>query len=209
MRIGIIGSGMMGSTLGKLWAAQGHEVVYSSRHPEQLAGVVAETPRSRAATVEEAAREGEALFLGVPYAAMPELAKTLAPLVAGKLVLDAGNIIPGRDGALADGVKAAGKGSGGWTQSLLPGAKVVKAFNTVHFRNLASEAHREGARIAVPLAGDDAAAVEQAAALVRDAGQEPVVLPGGMAASARIDFGSPVWNTNMTADALRKALGLG
>lgn len=209
MRIGIIGSGMMGSTLGTLWAARGHDVLYSSRHPEQLADVVAQTPRARAATVEEAARDGDAVFLGVPYAAMPELAKTLAPLLAGKLVLDAGNIIPGRDGALAEAVKASGKGSGGWTQSLLPGAKVVKAFNTVHFRNLASEAHRDGARIAVPLAGDDAGALEQAAALVKDAGQEPVVLPGGVAASARIDFGSPVWNTNLTADALRKTLGLG
>lgn len=206
MRIGIIGSGMMGSTLGQLWAARGHDVIYSSRHPDKLADVVAQTPRARAATVEDAAHDGEALFLGVPYAAMPDLAKALAPLVAGKLVLDAGNIIPGRDGALADSVKASGKGSGGWTQSLLAGAKVVKAFNTVHFRNLAKW---DGERIAVPLAGDDSGALEQAAALVRDAGQEPVVLPGGMAASARIDFGSPVWNTNMTADALRKTLGLG
>ena len=163
---------------------------------------------SRAVTVEAAAKDGEALFLGVPYAAMPDLAKTLAPLVQGKLVLDAGNIIPGRDGALAQAIKDAGKGSGSWTQSLLPGARVVKSFNTVHFRNLASEAHRAGPRIAVPLAGDDARAVEEAAKLVRDAGQEPVTLPGGMAASARIDFGSPIWNTNKTAAEVKAALGL-
>jgi hypothetical protein len=209
MRIGIIGSGMMGSTLGKLWAAAGHDVLYSSRHPEKLAGLVAETPRSRAVSVEEAARDGDALFLGVPYAAMPDLVKTLGPLTKGKLVLDAGNIIPGRDGALAQDIKKSGKGSGSWTQSLLPAARVVKAFNTVHFANLAREAHRPGPRIAVPLAGDDAKALDEAATLVRDAGQDAVVLPGGMAASARIDFGSPVWNTNQTAGEVKATLGLG
>jgi 8-hydroxy-5-deazaflavin:NADPH oxidoreductase len=208
MRIGIIGSGSMGSTLGKLWSQAGHDILYSSRHPEELGDLVDETPRSKAVAIDVAARDGEALFLGVPYAAMPELSKTLVPLVKGKLVLDAGNVMASRDGALATEVKSAGRGSGGWTQSILPGARVVKAFNTVHFRNLAKEAHRKGDRIAVPLAGDDAAALEQAAALVRDAGQEPVVLPGGIAASARIDFGSPVWNTNMTASQVRAALKL-
>ncbi len=208
MRIGIIGSGSMGSTLGKLWSQSGHDILYSSRHPEELADLVTETPRAKAVAIGVAARDGEALFLGVPYAAMPELSKTLVPLVKGKLVLDAGNVMASRDGALAGEVKQAGRGSGGWTQSILPGARVVKAFNTVHFRNLEKEAHRKGDRIAVPLASDDAAALEQAAALVRDAGQEPVILPGGMAASARIDFGSPVWNTNMTASQLRAALGL-
>lgn len=139
----------MGSTLGKLWSQSGHDILYSSRHPEELAELVNGTPRSKAVTIDVAARDGEALFLGVPYAAMPELSKTLGPLVKGKLVLDAGNVMASRDGAL-----------------------------------------------------------EQAAALVRDAGQEPVILPGGVAASARIDFGSPVWNTNMTASQVRAALGL-
>lgn len=208
MRIGIIGSGMMGSTLGTLWAKAGHDVFFSSRHPEQLADLVKQTPRAQAGSAEQAAAFGDALFIGVPYAAMPELARALTPLVQGKLVLDAGNIIPNRDGALAASIKAAGTGSGAHTQALLRGARVVKAFNTVHFRNLASEAHRAGARIGVPLASDDARALEEAAALVRDAGQDPLLLPGGMAASARIDFGSPVWNTNQTVAALRASLHL-
>lgn len=208
MKIGIIGSGMMGSTLGTLWAKAGHDVFFSSRHPEQLADLVKQTPRAQAGTAEQAAAFGDALFIGVPYAAMPELARALTPLVQGKLVLDAGNIIPNRDGALAATIQAMGTGSGAHTQALLRGARVVKAFNTVHFRNLASEAHRAGARIGVPLASDDARALEEAAALVRDAGQDPLLLPGGMAASARIDFGSPVWNTNQTVAQLRANLGL-
>lgn len=209
MRIGIIGSGMMGSTLGTLWAQAGHDVFFASRHPEQLTELVSKTPRSQAGTPEAAAKFGDAVFIGVPYAAMPELAKQLAPLLANKLVLDAGNIVGRRDGALADTIKAEGKGSGGWFQALLPGVRVVKAFNTVHYANLLKEAHRAGDRIGVPLAGDDAKALDEAVKLVRDAGQDPLVLTGGMAASALIDFGSPVWNTNKTVAEIRATLKLG
>jgi predicted dinucleotide-binding enzyme len=208
MHLALIGSGMMGSALGHLWARTGHLIHYSSRHPEALHALVARTPGSCAEPVEAAARAGEALFLGVPFGAMADLAPRLAPLVTGKLVLDAGNIIPVREGPLAAAIKATGTGSGSHTASLLPGARVVKAFNTVNWKSLQSQAHREGARLAVPLAGDDARALEEAAALVREAGFEPVVVPGGMAASARLDFGSAVWNTNFTAAEVRAALGL-
>lgn len=207
MRIGIIGSGKMGSTLGTLWGKAGHEVFFSSRQPEELGALVKRTPRATAGTVDEAARFADVVFIGVPSAAMPELARQLTPLIAGKVVLDAANLVPARDGALAATVKESGKGSGTWTQSLMPGARVVKAFNTVRAADLASEAHRGRPRIGVPLAGNDARALEQAAALVRDAGSEPVVLPGEMAASAQLDFGGPVWNTKMTADEIRVALG--
>ncbi len=208
MKIGVIGSGKMGSTLGTLWSKAGHEILYSSRHPEELGEIVKATPRSKAVTIDAAARESEAVFIGVPYSAMPELAKALGPLLQGKLVLDAGNVVGRRDGALADEVKKSGKGSGGWTQSLLSGARVVKAFNTVHFQNLLDESNRAGERIGVPLAGDDAKALDQAAQLVRDAGHEPVLVAGGIAASARFDFGTSVWNTNMTAKQVRSSLGL-
>jgi predicted dinucleotide-binding enzyme len=208
MHLGIIGSGMMGSTLGFLWARTGHLLHYASRHPEALTAVVARTPGSVAESVEAAASAAEVLFLGVPYGAMPALGPVLAPLARGKLVLDAGNLIPVRDGALAAAVKAAGTGSGTHTSALLPGARVVKAFNTVSWKSLESRAHREGPRLAVPLAGDDPGALEEAAALVREAGFEPLVLPGGMAASARLDFGSPVWNSDFTVDEVRAALGL-
>ncbi len=139
---------------------------------------------------------------------MPELAARLAPLVQGKLVLDAGNVIPVRDGPLAAAVKAEGRGSGSHTAALLPGARVVKAFNTVFWKTLETQAHRAGPRIGVPLAGDEPAALAAAAELVEEAGFEPVLLPGGMAASARLDFGSPVWNNNLDAAAVRRALGL-
>jgi 8-hydroxy-5-deazaflavin:NADPH oxidoreductase len=83
MRIGVIGSGNMGSTLGTLWAKAGHDILFSSRHPEELSDLVAKVPRSKVGTAEEAAKFGDAIFIGVPYVAMPELTKTLAPLLAG------------------------------------------------------------------------------------------------------------------------------
>jgi predicted dinucleotide-binding enzyme len=208
MNIALIGSGNMGSVLGQLWAKAGHTVVFSSRHPDKLVDLVRATPRSRAATAEDAARSCEVVFLGVPYGAMPVVAAALAPLLSGKLVLDAGNLIPMRDGALAASVKASGRGSGLHTASLLPGAHVVKAFNTVYFKTIEGAAQHRGPKVAVPLAGDDAAALEKAALLVRDAGLEPVILPGGLAAAARLDYGNPVWNSNMPAAELRAALGL-
>jgi 8-hydroxy-5-deazaflavin:NADPH oxidoreductase len=208
MRIGIIGSGMMGSTLGTLWAKAGHEVRFSSRHPEQLDALVQKVgPHASRGTVEETASWCEVAFLGVPLAAMPELAKTLAQPLAGKVVLDANNVIPARDGAVADEVKQLGHGSGGWTQAKLPKSSVVKAFNTVHFKNLADAAHREEGRLGIPLAGNDARAMKKAEGLVLDGGFEAVFV-GDIAASARFDFGTKVWNSNMTGAQVRQALGL-
>jgi predicted dinucleotide-binding enzyme len=208
MNIALIGSGNMGSILGQHWAKAGHDVVFSSRHPEKLAELVKRTPRARAATPEDAARGCEVVFLGVPYAAMPDLARTLAPLLVGKLVLDAGNLIPMRDGALAAAVTAAGRGSGVYTASLLPGAHVVKAFNTVYFKTIEAAPQQRSAKVGVPLAGEDPAQLETAAQLVRDAGMEPVILPGGLAAAVNLDHGKPVWNSNLPAAELRVALGL-
>ncbi|MCA2977302.1 MAG: NADPH-dependent F420 reductase [Myxococcaceae bacterium] len=208
MRIGIIGSGMMGSTLGTLWAKAGHEVRFSSRHPEQLDALVQRVgPSASRGSIDETAAWADVAFLGVPLSAMPELSKALAGPLAGKVVLDANNLIPARDGALVDEVKQLGHGTGGWTQAKLPRSSVVKAFNTVHFRNLADAAHRAEGRMGIPLAGNDARAMKKAEGLVLDAGFEPLFV-GDIAASARFDFGTPVWNSNMTGAQVRHALGL-
>ncbi|HEU4404028.1 MAG TPA: NADPH-dependent F420 reductase [Polyangiaceae bacterium] len=208
MRIGIIGSGMMGSTLGMLWARAGHEVCFSSRHPDKLAPLVERVgPRGQAGSVEEAAGFAEAIFLGVPFGALPELGARIAPLAEGKVVLDAGNPFPARDGAIAREVMAGRRGSGVYTAARLPGARVVKAFNTVYFKALESEAHRAGERVGVPLASDDEAALRVAAGLVRDAGFAPVVV-GPLEAAKRFDVGTAVWNSNLGEAEVAKALGV-
>jgi predicted dinucleotide-binding enzyme len=209
MRIGIIGSGNIGGTVGPLWTRAGHEVLYSSRHPERLSSLVEQSGgRARAGSVLDAARFGDVILLAVPYGALPELSRDLASELRGKTLLDAGNLYPARDGAVAQEVLDSGRGAGLATAGYFPESKVVRAFNTVHFRTMAREAGREGDRIGIPLAADDPAALELAASLVRDAGFDPVKV-GGLATAVRFDVGTPVYNTGMSGPELRRVLEVG
>ena len=208
MNIGVIGAGMIGGTVGVLWAKAGHRIRFGTRHPESLAPLLAEAgPNASAGSPEEAARFGEIVFCSVPYGAWPSLAAALAPLVSGKVVLDSANPYPGRDGDFARRAIAAGEGSGVPVAKLLPGAKLVRAFNSVYFKTLQTEAHRAGDRVGIPLASDDSAALDQAARLVRDAGFEPVVA-GPLARAVSFDPGTPVYNTGISGADLARALGV-
>jgi len=203
VKIGIIGAGNIGSTLGRLWTEAGHEVLLSSRHPEALTDLAARLgERARVGTVAEAARFGDVVLLAIPYRATLALDE-IRDALRGTIVIDAGNPFPGRDAEVAAAVAASGAGSGSYTAGLLPGAKVVKAFNTVHFRAMA-EVRAPERRIAVPVAGA-AEAVDVVCALVRDAGMEPVLL-GPLEAAVRFDPGTEVWNRSMTAPELRRVL---
>jgi hypothetical protein len=208
MKIGILGAGMIGATVGRLWHRAGHEVRFGTRHPAELAELVGSLgARAAAGTPAEAAAFGEVILLAVPLAAMAELGRAVAPLVAGKVVLDAGNPYPERDGAAAHEALRHAGGSSAWVAAHLPGARVVKAWNTVYFKVLEAEAGRGDDRVGIPLAGDDPAAVEIAALLVRDAGFAPVVA-GALAAGKRFEPGTPVYNTGMRATAVARALGV-
>jgi hypothetical protein len=208
MNIGVIGAGKIGGTVGVLWAKGGYLVRFGTRHPESLALLLAEAgPNASAGTAEEAARFGEVVFCSVPYGAWPSLAPALAPLVSGKAVLDSANPYPGRDGDFARQAIAAGEGAGVPVARLLPGARLVRAFNSVYFKTLQTEAHRAGDRVGIPLAGDDPAALDAAARLVRDAGFEPVVV-GPLASARFFDPGTPVYNTGMSGAELARALGV-
>jgi predicted dinucleotide-binding enzyme len=88
---------------------------------------------------------------------------------------------------------------------LFPGARWVKAFNTVYFKTLEAQAHRNGDRIGIPLASDDRAAMEIAAQLVRDAGFDPVPV-GGLARGKEFEPDTKPYNSGMTGPALRKVL---
>jgi predicted dinucleotide-binding enzyme len=206
LKIGIIGAGHIGGTLAKLWAQAGHEVLVSSRHPEQLAGLVRSLgPRGRAGTPREAALFGEVVLISVPYGATPQVGRELAAELKGKIVLDTGNPYPQRDGDMALAARA--KGTGAASAEFLPGVRLVRAFNAINSGDLAGEAHRRGELYAIPLAGDDPKALEVAQRLVRDAGFDPVVV-GGLARAREFDVGTPVYTRLMTAPQLRAALGL-
>ena len=207
MRIGIAGAGMIGSTLARLWVDAGHEVRLASRHPDDLQPLIARLgERASAGTPADAATFGEVVMLTVPLQAIPDLAADLASLLAGKIVLDTGNAYEKRDGQAAIDAAKHPQGSAGWAAAMFPGSRWVKAFNTVYFKTLASEAHREGDRLGVPLAGNDSEAVETAARLVRDAGLDPVIV-GGLARGKEFEPNTPPYNTGMSRRDLRNILG--
>jgi 8-hydroxy-5-deazaflavin:NADPH oxidoreductase len=207
MRIGIVGAGMIGSTVAKLWVDAGHEVRLASRHPEGLQPLVEDLgKRASAGTPAEAAEFGDVVMLTVPLAVIPALARDLAPLLAGKIVLDTGNAYEKRDGEAAREAMKHSQGSAGWAAAMFPKSLWVKAFNTVYFKTLASEAHRDGDRLGIPLAGDDPGAMETAARLARDAGFEPVAV-GALARGKEFEPDTQPYNSGMSARALREIFG--
>ena len=204
--IGIIGSGHIGGTLGRLWVKAGHPVLFSSRHPEELKPLVDELGTlARAGTPAEAAAFGPVLFIAVPYGAMPAIGRQFGPAMAGKVLIDAGNAVAARDADVMPLVKE--KGIGLATASLFPGVRVVRAFNTLNYRILQAQAHRAGAPLAIPVAGDDPGALDAAAGLVRDAGFEPVVV-GGLVRAADFAQGAVGYGKEVDAATLRGVLGL-
>ena len=206
VKIGIIGAGKIGGTLATLWVKAGHEVLISSRHPEELKPLAQSLgPKAHVGTPREAAMFSDVVLISIPYGALPQLGKDLAKELAGKIVLDTGNPYPERDGDMA--MEARKKGTGAASAEFLPGVRLVRAFNAINAGSLRSEAHRAGEPIAIPLAGDDAAALAMASQLVRDAGFEPVVV-GPLSSAKRFDVGTPVYVQLLTARELRARLGL-
>ncbi|HEV8658039.1 MAG TPA: NADPH-dependent F420 reductase [Thermoanaerobaculia bacterium] len=208
MKIGIIGAGMIGSTVAKLWVDAGHEVRFASRHPEELKPLVAKLgKRASAGTPAEAAKFGEVVMMTVPLVAIADLARDVGKSLAGKVVLDTGNAYERRDGAIARDASRHPQGSAGWAAALFPGARWVKAFNTVYYKTLEKEAHRDGERVGIPLAGDDRAALDVAAQLVRDAGFDPVVV-GPLARGKEFEPDTKPYNSGMSGPQVRKVLGV-
>ncbi|MDH3423180.1 MAG: NADPH-dependent F420 reductase [Gemmatimonadota bacterium] len=206
MRIGTIGAGNIGGSVGLKWAQAGHEVFFSSRNPDELTDLVRRAgPRARAGLPAEAAEFGDVVLIAVPYAALPQVGRDYASLMSGKIVIDCGNPYPGRDGPMA--AEALEKGTGVASAEYLPGVRLVRAFNAIGYRSVDTEAHRAGEKVAIPIAGDDAEAVRVTSELVVDAGFDPVVV-GGLARARDFDQGTPVYVQDLTAAQLREALGL-
>lgn len=205
--IGVIGSGKIGGTVGGLWVKAGHPVLFSSRHPDELAAMVKELgPLARAGTVAEAIAFGDALLVAIPYGALPALGREYGTALKGKIVLDADNAGAARDGA-AIATEVESNGIGVTSGKYLPGTRLVRAFNTLNYMMLAREANRAPPRLAIPIAGDDAEAVRVAAGLVHDAGFDPVVV-GKLADARRFQRGQPGYGQAVSAAELKQKLGL-
>ena len=134
--IGFIGSGMIGGTVARLSVAAGHRVVLSnSRGPETLQDLVAELgPLATAATAGQAAEAGDLVVVSIPVKAIGDVP---AKPLAGKPVLDTGNYYPQRDGQI-EVIDTGALTSSGLLQRYLPDAHVVKVFNNIYYRHLAS-----------------------------------------------------------------------
>jgi predicted dinucleotide-binding enzyme len=205
-KIGIVGAGHMGGNLAKLWADAGHDVMISSRHPDELkAQAEAIGPNVHVGTAREAAAYGPVVVIAVPYGQWPNISDEIQSETVGKTVIDLTNPYPDRDGPMAE--QARKEGTGVADPKYLPGAHLVRAFNSIIYTNLRDLAHRAGDPVAIPVAGDDEHAVDVTSRLVRDAGFEPVMV-GPLSDAHRFDVGSPVYVKVMTAAELRQALGL-
>jgi predicted dinucleotide-binding enzyme len=188
MKIGIIGAGHVGSALGGVWAKAGNEVMFSSRNLDNDKKLAAEVgANARAGTALEAATFGRIILFAVPYSAFPELIRSLGDSLKGKVVINASNPFPQRDGEIAN--QAREEGAGLFDAHLLPGAFVVRAFNAVSAARMAS-AHEDSGKIGMPVAGDKKA-IDFASQLVREAGFVPVVI-GGLDMAKYLMPGTPL-----------------
>jgi len=191
--LGLIGSGNIGSAVARLAIAAGMEVVLSnSRGPETLAPLVAELgPEARAASPAEAATAGDLVVATIPFHAHRSLP---ADALAGRIVLDTMNYDRGRDGEAPAGLDAGTLTTSELVQQHVSGSRVVKVFSTIYAGHLLDLARPAGApdRSALPVAGDDAAAVQEVVELLDVLGWDSV-REGTIADSWRMALGQPVF----------------
>ena len=189
LKIGIVGSGQVGGGIGSAWVKAGHEVMFSSRHIEHDQALANRLgANASAGTPREAAAFGEVVMISVPYGALPSVGRDLAALLDGKVVIDTCNPFVWRDGDIA--TWARDKGAGLASAELLPGARIVRAFNAIGAARMAA-AHESPGRVGMPIASDDAQAAATASRLIRDAGYTPVLI-GGLAMGKYLMPGTPL-----------------
>lgn len=201
--VGIIGAGNIGSNVARAALAAGYNVVIAnSRGPESLEDLVAELgPEAQAATVEDAAVTADWIVVAIPLGRIGELPPE--PF-AHKVVLDANNYYPQRDGHIA-ALDSQEKTSSQILQDHLPDAQVVKAFNTIQAAQIATDGSLPGTdnRRALPIAGDDEAAVGLAGSFIDALGFDTVTI-GTLAESWKIEPGTPAYGPRVNADQLRE-----
>lgn len=170
--IAVIGTGMVGGTLGAEWGQRGHTIIYGSRDPArpEVEGLVSRSgAKASATTPAQAVRQAQIVVLAVPWEAAQASASSLGD-VTGKLVIDVTNPLTFEGEQV---VEAPVPRSGAeLVQAWLRGATIVKAFNTLNFRIMADPASAGGA-VTVPMASDDAAAKKRVAQLIGELGLEP------------------------------------
>lgn len=210
MKIGIIGSGNIGATAARLFVRAGHEVALSnSRGGQGLEALVGELGhKAHATTIEDAAQFGEVILIAIPFGKYQTLP---ADAFKGKVVIDAGNYYPERDGKFAE-LDHQETTSSELVAAHLKEARLVKAFNTIYFKHLASQGDTSlplEDRRAIFIAGDDTQAKEIVARLIEEIGFAAIdtgfLHEGGRSQQP----GTVVYNHDVTARAAAALLSTG
>jgi hypothetical protein len=151
MRLGIIGAGTLGGTLGRLWESQGHDVRFGVRDKAKDAG--GGLPSERTVSVAEAGAFGDVIVLATPWSGTPDAVRAAGDL-KGKTVIDCTNPVLPDFSALAVGLTTSAAEE---IAKLIPTAHVVKCFNTLGASNFANPEFG-GERASMFFCGDDASA---------------------------------------------------
>jgi 8-hydroxy-5-deazaflavin:NADPH oxidoreductase len=208
MNIGIIGAGKIGATAAQLFIQAGHRVALSnSRGPESLQALLQQLgDQAQAMTIDDAARFGEVVLVAIPLGQFKSLP---AAALTGKLVIDANNYYPGRDGRIPE-LEQGNLTSSELLQQHLQQSRLVKGFNTIWYEHLKTQGNTalpHADRRAIFIAGDDTAAKAVVADLIAQIGFAAVDT-GSLRESARQQPDAPIYNQVLTA-AQAAAMGYG
>lgn len=204
MRIGMIGAGFMGRAVAQRALDAGHEVMISnSRGPQTLTSLVSGVVGCQTGTVEQAIAFGDLVLIAIPFSKIQTLP---AALLEGKIVMDANNYYPERDGQIA-ALDTHQTTTSSMLAAHLAGAKVVKAFNAILARDIDEHARPASAtdRRALPIAGDDAQAKAVVSQFINEIGFE-VVDTGTLADSWRFERAKPCYCISLQTEELKKAI---
>jgi 8-hydroxy-5-deazaflavin:NADPH oxidoreductase len=181
MRIGILGSGNVGGALGKGWAKCGHEVIFATRDPqgEKAKALLVVTPNAKVAGLQETVDSSDILLVAIPWNVLPEVLKSLKGL-ENKIIIDATNrFTPGTAPSVAEELA-----------QLVPGANVVKAFNSIGFDHMDNP--QFGDKPTMLIAGDNLQAKQLVMKLAEDLGFEAMDA-GGLSSAAAIEALAKAW----------------
>ncbi len=197
MKIGVLGSGSVGQTLGAGFLKHGHDVMLGTRDPQKPAVQtwISETPGAAAGTFEQAARFGELVVLAtLGRAAEEAISLAGTAQMAGKIVMDTTNPISEAPpvGGILSYFTGPNESLGERIQAAIPKSHVVKAFNSVGAARMIDPSYRQGTPTMF-LCGESAQAKETVSGIIRQFGWQPCDFAGGIIAARAIEPLCVLW----------------
>jgi hypothetical protein len=204
MKIGIIGSGNIGGNLGKHWAKAGHEVLFSSRHPKELGSLVKQAgENAKAVSVTDAFEaNADVYLLAMPFEAIDKISEIYAGEYANKVIIDATNPYPERDGDMAQKVRDANYNATEYTAMKFSTAKTSKAFNTIRAEHLRDKAFKETDKLAIPFAAQDEESKKITQQLINDIGFDALYI-GNLDNTSIMDPDQEIYGKSISLSELR------